>query len=124
MLYMVGKIFLSRVCFIIVYNESGHENMNKMFNKYLFLQNTETNISNVLKWGWRCMKQHSVIIHTYIYQVGPFKFRLLVKILYNLLFIFDVGVKMQVLPSGSYLYFLLTNINGKSCKILTNNLNL
>ena len=39
--------------------------------------------------------------HTHnIYQVGPFKSRLLVRTLHNLTFTFDVGMTVQVLPGG------------------------
>ena len=36
-------------------------------------------ISIFLKLGWRGMKQHCAGIHTCIYQIGPFKFSLLVR---------------------------------------------
>ena len=42
-----------------------------------------------------CMKQHCIIIHTYIYQAGPFKFRLLVRTLHNFLSIFVVGANIS-----------------------------
>ena len=36
MLYMVGKIFLYGLSFDIVYNESVHDNMNKLENRVFF----------------------------------------------------------------------------------------
>ena len=36
LLYIVGKIFLYRISFNIIYNESGHKNMNNF--EYIFLQ--------------------------------------------------------------------------------------
>ena len=35
------------------------------------------------------MKQHCVVIHTYIYQIGPSKFRLLARRLLNLYLLDD-----------------------------------
>ena len=65
------------------------------------------------------MKQHSVIIYTYIYHVGPFKFRWSIRTLYNLPFIFAEGVIIQVIPGRWDLYYHAVNISGKWCYVLT-----
>ena len=63
---MVEKIILlaKGASFDIVHNESTDENMKNNIEKSIF------------KNRWGCMKQHCVIMHTYINQIGPFKFRL------------------------------------------------
>ena len=78
-LYIVGKIFLQGVPFDIVYNESIYKNM-KQIEKLVFPTQFRKNDQSFQKQRCRCVKQHSVIIHTYIYQIGSYEFRLLVRI--------------------------------------------
>ena len=76
MLYMIGKIFLKRV-----FHKLAHENMTN-FEK-LFSAAFIKKISIFFKQRRWYMKLCCMVIHTSIYQVGPFKFKLLVKKLHN-----------------------------------------
>ena len=76
MLHMVGKIFLWGVCFAKVYNEQAHENMQNL-EKTIFPPRVQKKISIILTQRWSCTKLHFVMIHIFVYQVRPFKFRLL-----------------------------------------------
>ena len=75
---------------------------------------------------WRCVKQHCVIIHTYIYLSNRNLqiFKLLVRIRKNWPITFAVGVIIQVLPGWLYLYYYPADINHRLCSVLTNNMNL
>ena len=73
---------------------------------------------------WRGMKQHFVVIQTYIYQTGASKFRLLVRAQHNgeLYLMGDntsiTNKKVLILSP------ITTNFIGQFFRILTNNLNL
>ena len=73
MLYMVRKIFRYGISFNIIYNESGHKNMNTFFS-----QSSGKNILILIRDG-----NSTVWSYTHIYQVGPFIFRLLVRTQHN-----------------------------------------
>ena len=69
------------------------------------------------------MKQHCVVIHTCIYQIGPFKFRLLVRTRHNWWVIFagwHTSITNQEVPVLS----TTANFIDQLSRILTNNLNL
>ena len=78
--YIVGKIFMYRISFNIVYNESAHKNMN--ISEYLFFHRVQEKNINILKTE---MEGHEAAqcchTHIYIYQIGPFK--LLVRTQHN-----------------------------------------
>ena len=64
---MVGKIFLYRISFTMVYNELGNNNMNNF--EYFFLsQSSGKNI--FLKPRWMSMNKHFVVIHNVIYLLN------------------------------------------------------
>ena len=69
MLYTVGKTFQYRISFNIIYNESGHKNMNN-FEYHFFSQSSGKNL-NLFKTEIEGQET------AYIYHIGPFK--LLVK---------------------------------------------
>ena len=80
----------------IVYNELGHENMKNVKN----FHSSGKNI-NHFKQRLRGMTHHSVI-HTYSYQVRPFKFRLVRALQQMMIYICWV---IKVLPTRMYLYY-------------------
>ena len=61
MLYVVGKIFLWRVCFVIVY--SIHWNCPWKYEP-IFSHRVQKKIPILFKQKWRCLRQHCAIIHT------------------------------------------------------------
>ena len=65
--------------------------------------------------------------HIYIYQIGLFKFRLLVRQWDKWPITLSVGINYTgtfVLPSWCYLYYHAANINHHLYSVVTNNLNL
>ena len=81
-------------------------------------------ISIFFKQRWR-LWNHTVIIHTYIYQTGAFKFRLLVLIQGNWpIKLTAVGDNTCTSPLVKYLYYHSANIPHQFCCVLSNNLNL
>ena len=82
MRYMVRKTFLYGVSFHIVYNEVVRENMNKLEN--LFLPHRVQKKINLLTIEMEvCETALCHHTNTYVYQIGAFKFRLLVRIWNN-----------------------------------------
>ena len=65
MLYMVGKIFLEGVHFIQC-NELDHTGKNIKNFEYFFSQSLGKT-TNLLKTEMEGIKQHCVVMHTYIY---------------------------------------------------------
>ena len=87
MLCKFGKIFLWGVRFNIIYNELVYENINN-FKNLFFSQSSETiNKFKQIEVHATALC-HNTHCDTYSYQVGPFKFRLLVGALHNCRFIF------------------------------------
>ena len=110
MLYMVGKIFLQRISFAIVYNESAHEYMKNV--EYLFSFSAEK-ISIFLKQRWRGRKHQVLCCHTHIYLSNrTLQIQLISQKTAELIIYFC----WIITPTANFI--------GQLSHILTNNLNL
>ena len=120
---MVRNIFLYRyklLKVLIVYNESSHNNL-KYF-EYLFFHRVKKKYHS-LKRRQKCMTQHCVVMHTYIYQIGPVIFRLVRSQHNDELYLLgnNTSITNEEVPVLSP---ITANFIGQLSLILTNNLNL